>query len=267
MRAIIYSRVSTDEQATKGVSLDAQRERLDAYCRALFGAAPFAVLSDEGVSGKRLDNRPALQKALGMLAAGEADALVVVKLDRLSRSTRDVLDLAERCQREGWELHSISETLNTSTAMGRFALTLLGSLAQLEREQIAERTEAALSHLRASGKKTGGDVPFGWRLVDGGRVERDPEEFAAVLEMLQLQKLGKSGRAIAEVLNARGVTAKRGGQWSSTQVLRAVRNAVRFVDSGEAEEDTQEIRALVEAAKAAPKRRAPRKSKRVLVEA
>jgi hypothetical protein len=128
------------------------------------------------------------------------------------------------------------------------------------------RTKAALAAKRARGEKTGGDVPYGWRRAGGGRIERDPEEHATVLEMLQLQRLGLGVRKIAARLNERGVTAKRGGKWSHTQVHNTIRNAARFVDSGEADEDTQEIRALVEAAKAAPKRRAPRKSKRALVE-
>jgi len=139
-----YIRVSTTEQADKGVSLDAQRHRLEAYCTA-HGLALLRVEEDAGVSAKRTSNRPALQRALRALARGEASGLVAVKLDRLSRTTRDVLDLVSRAEKEDWALHSIDERLDTSSPQGRFVVTVLGALAQLEREQAADRTRVALA--------------------------------------------------------------------------------------------------------------------------
>ena len=224
-RLLGYVRVSTEDQAREGVSLDAQRHRLGLYAE-LAGAELVEVLADEGLSGKRADNRPALQKALRALKAGKADGLAVVKLDRMSRSTRDVLDLADRAGREGWALHSISEKLDTSTAAGRFVLTILAALAQMEREQVSERTTAALEHIRALGKKTGGDVPFGYRLARDGRtlVEHKREQKTVAL-ILELTGEGLSMRKVAAELNRRGIKTKKGKQWHNVQVASVLKRA------------------------------------------
>src|SRR5262245_23891727 len=121
MKALGYLRVSTEDQAAEGMSLPAQRARVAAYAIA-HGLDLVEVLSDEGISGKRTDNRPGLQEALRRLRKRETGALIVVKLDRLSRSTRDVLDVVEQSGREGWSLHSIGEHLDTASAMGRFVV-------------------------------------------------------------------------------------------------------------------------------------------------
>jgi len=166
-RAIGYVRVSDEEQATEGMSLQAQRAKLEAYAM-LQDLDLVAVLADEGISGKRADNRPALQEALRQLRAGEAQALVVMKLDRLSRSVRDTLDLVDVSGREDWSLHSITEKLDTSSAAGRFVVTVLAALAQMEREQIGERTAATMAYMKAQGLRVGA-VPFGYDLAEDGR--------------------------------------------------------------------------------------------------
>ncbi len=116
--AIGYVRVSTEDQAQSGVSLEAQRHRIEAYCTA-HGLVLTRVEADAGISARKTTNRPALQRALGALGNGEAAGLVAVKLDRLSRTTRDVLDLVARAELERWALHSIDERLDTSSAQGR----------------------------------------------------------------------------------------------------------------------------------------------------
>ena len=117
----------------------------------------------------------ALQRALQALRSGEVVGLVAVKLDRLSRTTRDVLDLVARAEKESWALHSIEERLDTSSAQGRFVVTLLGALSQLEREQAAERTKSAMAELRRQGRRISGKPPFGYRF-EGGRVVEVTEE-------------------------------------------------------------------------------------------
>ncbi len=124
-----YARVSTEDQAGNGVSLDAQRHRLEAYCAA-HGLTLARVEEDAGISARKTTNRPALQRALVALRRGDAAGLVAIKLDRLSRTTRDVLDLVARAEKEDWALHSIEERLDTSSPQGRFVVTLLGALAQ-----------------------------------------------------------------------------------------------------------------------------------------
>ncbi len=104
-----YCRVSTEDQAGNGVSLDAQRHRIEAYCTA-HGLVLAHVEEDAGISAKKTTNRPGLQRALSALSDGDADGLVAVKLDRLSRTTRDILDLVTRAEKERWALHSIGAT-------------------------------------------------------------------------------------------------------------------------------------------------------------
>lgn len=223
-RAIGYVRVSTEEQAAEGVSLAAQRAKLAGYAVAN-ELELVAIVADEGISAKRADNRPALQQALERIRAGEADALVVVKLDRLSRSTRDVLDLADESDREGWELHSLSEKLDTGSPQGRFTLTILAALAQLEREQTGERTRMALRHIRSTGRKTGGHVPFGFDAAEDGSLEENEGEARTRDLVLELAGAGMKRNAIARELNARGIPTKLGRRWTFMQVKRLLEAA------------------------------------------
>ena len=138
-RTIAYLRVSTDKQADRGVSLEAQRAKIDAYA-ALFDLELVAIEVDAGVSAKTLA-RPALDRALAMLRAGKADALLVVKLDRLTRSVRDLCDLVDRYFRDGkLALLSVGEQVDTRTAAGRMVLNMLTVIGQWEREANGERT-------------------------------------------------------------------------------------------------------------------------------
>ena len=132
-RTVAYLRVSTDHQADRGVSLEAQRAKVEAYA-SLYDLELVAVEVDAGASAKSLSGRPALSRALSMLEAGEADALLVVKLDRLTRSVRDLGALLDTFQAGGWELMSVSEQVDTRTAAGRLVLNVLASIFQWERE-------------------------------------------------------------------------------------------------------------------------------------
>ena len=211
-RAIAYLRVSTDKQADSGVSLDVQRRKVLAYAE-LYDLEITRVEVDAGASAKSLD-RPALSRSLASLEAGEADALLVVKLDRLTRSVRDLGDLVELSNRQGWGLLSVSEQLDTRTAAGRMVLNILAAVSQWEREAIGERTSTALAHKRANGEYTGGDVPHGYRLAsDGVRLEDNPAESRALDLIRQLRADGMSIRALAAELNARGVL-NRGRRWN-----------------------------------------------------
>lgn len=220
--ALGYARVSREEQAHEGVSLDVQRDRIRAYATAK-GLELADVLTDEGRSGKDLD-RPALRELLRRCGGGEVGHVVVWKLDRLTRRTRHLLALVEDLfLARGIELHSVSESLDTSTPHGRFVLTLFGGLAQMERELIAERTRGALAWKRENGLPTS-HPPLGFR--PNGRRHRMvpvPGELAAVRQILELWRAGRSARAIAASLNDAGVPTKRGGRWHHTTVAKVVR--------------------------------------------
>jgi len=219
-----YVRVSSEDQAANGVSLDAQRHRLRAYADA-HGLHLVAVEADEGISAKRTANRPGLQKALGRLRKGEAAGLVAVKLDRLSRTTRDVLDLVARAEKETWALHSIEERLDTGSPHGKFVVTVLAALAQMEREQIGARTKSAMNELRRQGRKTSSRPPFGFEHVDGRAVPVESEQ-EILKRMLALREAGLGGHRIAETLNAEGPGNPRTGRpWHYGTVRAIIKSA------------------------------------------
>jgi len=144
---VCYGRVSTREQADTGHGLAAQRERAEAYC-GLMGIAPVEWIADQGRSGGLApDKRPGLACALAMLAAGDADALVVPALDRLARNTRDVLDIADRAQAQRWRLVVVG-LMDSATPEGRAVLTVMAAMAELERGLISRRTTEGLRAAR-----------------------------------------------------------------------------------------------------------------------
>lgn len=199
-RTVAYLRVSTEKQSDLGVSLDAQRAKVEAYA-GLYDLELVDVVVDAGASAKSLD-RDGLRRALAMLKAGDADALLVVKLDRLTRSVRDLGELVESYFSKGPALLSVSEQIDTRSAAGRLVLNVLMSVAQWEREAIGERTSDAMQHMRAEGRYTGGKVPYGFELVDGELVENEAEQ-AVLSEARELKAAGLSLRAIsAELANA-----------------------------------------------------------------
>ncbi len=222
LSAIGYARVSTDEQAREGVSLDAQRDRIAAYARAK-GLELVGVLADEGASGKDM-NRPQLLEVLARCGRREVRHVIVFKLDRLTRRTRDLLELVEGTfLARGIELHSVSESLDSSTPHGRFVLTLFGGLAQMERELIGDRTRAALAWKRQQGQPTS-HPPLGFE-PNGrkGHMLPVPAELAVVRSILDLARAGRTTRAIAAKLNEDGVPAKHGGRWHHSTVAGVVR--------------------------------------------
>lgn len=212
-----YVRVSTDEQAREGFSLGAQEQRIRAYCQTQ-GLVLGEIVIDAGLSGKSLQ-RPGLQGLRARMAAGEIGAVIVVRLDRLSRRTRDVLTLVEDdFKAQGVDLISVSEQLDTRTPSGMLMLTLLGALAQMERELIGERTRDALQQKRSRGERLGA-TPLGLRTpAPGAPMELDPAEAEAVREILRRRRRGESYRAIANALQKRHIPSKRGGTWAAATV-------------------------------------------------
>lgn len=220
-RAIAYTRVSTDKQADRGISLEAQRAKIESYA-SLYDLDLIEMIVDAGASAKTLD-RPGLQRALALLKTGKADALIVVKLDRLTRSVSDLGTLVEKHFQKA-ALLSVAEQIDTRSAAGRLVLNVLASVAQWEREAIGEHTSAAMQHLKAQGKRIG-HIPFGSRLAaDGIHLEQDPTEQTAlgIISTWQQQRL--SLRAIATELNTRGML-NRGHPWNHVSVLRVCKNA------------------------------------------
>ena len=199
-----YVRVSTERQATEGQSIDAQEDRIRAYARAN-GLTVDRIYKDNGASGKDV-NRPSLARLLDDLE--QIGVVIVYKFDRISRSVVDLYSLLERFQAAGVAFKSVSEGVDTGSAIGRFMVSVLASLAQMERELIGERTKDTLAHKREKGEHCG-RIPFGFRLAEDGRLEKDPEQQKAIARMKRLRRAGHTFRDIAKRLNVPLATVYR----------------------------------------------------------
>ncbi|MEP0842536.1 MAG: recombinase family protein [Phycisphaerae bacterium] len=217
--AIGYIRVSTADQASDGVSLDAQRGKIASWCQAN-GYELARVHVDAGISGKRAENRPGLQQALSAVCQSKGSALVVYSLSRLARSTTDAIAIAERLDRAGADLVSLSERIDTTTAAGKMVFRMLAVLAEFERDLIAERTTTALRFKASRGERVSGKIPFGYDLgPDGVMLVANAGEQGVIAEMQRLRSAGMTYRAIASELSRRGIPTKSGGnKWLFTSV-------------------------------------------------
>lgn len=207
-RAIVYTRVSTGQQAESGLSLDAQERH--AVARAEADGYTVEVVREEGRSGGSLRGRPLFLAALDRLDAGDAHALYVAKADRLSRKVRDTLNIAERAADHGWRLMVLDPEVDLSSPWGQAMLIMAQTFAQLELAAISERHKAWHAEARQRGKRWG---------VDYGPRSSLPEEVRR--RVVSEHEAGASMSAIARGLNDDGVPAARGGRWSHSQV-RAV---------------------------------------------
>lgn len=206
--AIGYIRVSTQEQASSGLGLEAQRDALRQEADRRGWELQF--VEDAGYSGKDM-RRPGITAALQQLASGEAQVLIVAKLDRVSRSVSDFAGLLERARREQWSIVAMDLGIDMTTPVGELVATFLAALAQWERRIIGERTRAALQALKAAGARLGGP-----RVLDPEIRARIVEEAAA----------GATLTAIAARLNAEGVPTARGGaRWYPSTIRAAIRSA------------------------------------------
>ena len=226
MKAYGYIRVSTSGQADNGVSLDAQEEKIKAWCIAN-GYRLDTVFSDRGMSAKRADNRPQLQKALNAVCQSRNAALVVYSLSRLARSTKDAIGIAERLDKAGADLVSLSEKLDTTSAAGKMMFRLLAVLAEFERDLVSERTKAAMQHKRANGQRVG-SVPFGFDLASDGRtlIENDTEQ-AILQDIRNMRADGKKLQEIAATLTEAGIPTKTGlsARWGHQAIARILKRA------------------------------------------
>jgi len=230
MNAVAYIRVSTREQADEGVSLAAQRLKVEAYA-TFKGLNLVDVVVDAAVSaGKPLATRPGGARLLAAVATGEAEAVIACKLDRLFRDAADCLTVTRTWDGAGVALHLLDMGIDTSTAMGRAFLTMAAAFAELERNVIGERTRDGLAQVQRAGGTLGAEA-LGWERgeeidADGRRVCREVEgELAAVGRIVELRAAGATYQAIADDLTAAGIPTKRGGRWYPATVRNVAKRA------------------------------------------
>lgn len=217
--AIGYIRVSSEDQADSGLGLEAQRQRIRAYCESK-GLHLAEIFEDPGISGgKALSSRPAGAKLLINARRGES-VIVVAKFDRLFRSVADAAQTIVDFDKMGIELVAIAEGFDMTNPYGRAMAQMASVFAELERAMIRERTRAAMKVKRSRRERMSHQIPFGWDLrTAGALVENDPEQ-KAIIRMKTWRAEGKSFREIARMLDGQSIRPKCGERWSHSSVLR-----------------------------------------------
>jgi site-specific DNA recombinase len=218
--AIGYVRVSSEEQADSGLGLDAQRQRIRAYCE-LKDLHLATIFEDPGVSGgKPLATRPGGSRLLEKARATRPVVVIVARPDRLFRSVADAAQTIAAFDKKGIELVAVAEGFDMTNPYGRAMAQMASVFAELERAMIRERTRAAMRVKRDRRERISGHVPFGSDLrSDGLLVDNVPEQ-QVIAWIRKLRGQGKSLREIAALLNDRRIRPKRGKCWLHSSVIR-----------------------------------------------
>lgn len=218
----IYLRVSTEEQAHEGYSIEAQERVQRAYC-VVKNYRVAGVFVDAGFSAKNM-NRPELKKMLAGIRSGEAKAILVWRLDRLSRSLKDTLHILEDILfPAGADLISTSENIDTSTPSGRLMLNILASFAQAERESGQERVKMVLSDLAKKGAHLGGIPPFGYKLVEG-KYQVDEPKAEAVRTLFRMHRTRQGYADMLKYLHDNSFLTARGNQFGRNSLYDILSN-------------------------------------------
>lgn len=213
-KALLYARVSTNMQVNEGVSLDVQ-ERQMITAAEFHGFKEWELVREEGRSGKSISGRPALQRALKDLNEARAQALIVTRIDRLARSTTDFLKIVDMANQKNWRLILLDLNLDTSSYQGRFVVTIMSALAEMERGIIAERAKDIHKDRRNRGIVWGKDM---------GPMNKTPEE---IKERIVEERLkGNSLRKIAEDLNSDNIPTQNGKKWYAM----TVKNVLDYIE-------------------------------------
>lgn len=208
--ALLYARVSTQMQVNDGMSLGAQERDLQRAAE-LAGFTEIELLREEGRSGKSIQGRPVLKEALERLDNGDAAALFVTRIDRLARSTQDFLSIVDRANKNDWRIVMLDLNLDTATYQGRFVVTVMSALAEMERAIIAERQKDVHKDRRERGKEWG---------VDLGPKTKVPADVRKLI--IDYRAKGMSYAKIAERLNKDKIPTVHGGDWFAATVHKLV---------------------------------------------
>ena len=233
IRVAIYARVSTEEQAEHGYSIDAQLDNLREYCK-LHNKEVAGEYVDRGISGKEMTKRHELQRLLRDAELGKFDEVIVWKINRMSRKTKDLLEIVELLGRNNVCFRSFSENFETSTPMGRLGLQIMGGVGEFERSSIVENVKMGMKQRAKMGYHNGGAC-LGYKtlkLLDGNsnnqqtRLAIVPEEALVVRKMFELYAAGKGFRAIANQLNHEGHKTKKGNTFGGDSIREIITNPI-----------------------------------------
>ena len=220
MRAALYTRVSTEDQAKEGFSLDAQLKRLTAYCKSR-GWEPAGEYVDDGHSGRTV-NRPAYTEMMASMDSW--DILLVMKMDRIHRNSVNFALMMDTLRENNKEFISMQEKFDTTNAMGRFVMDVIQRIAQLESEQIGERVRIGMRQKAKNGMGyLGSGHPYGYTIRDG-QLEVEMDEALTVRAIYRMHIKGGSMEQIADSLNEANIPAKKGGRWNKQSVFNILHN-------------------------------------------
>lgn len=219
MKAISYVRVSTDDQAKNGVSLENQAERIRAYCRYK-GIDLIAEIEDAGISGGVNKAREGFIELLNRVEQGGIDVIVLYSLERLSRDMLTLLALERLLSEHDVELHTVDGQVDTSTPDGFMAFAMKAFLGEMERRQVKYRTKKAMEHKKGHGHVVGA-VPYGFRR-EGNDLVMDITEQSVVRTVNAMYREGRRLVDIVSHLNDQGITTREGRPWIPTQVKRLI---------------------------------------------
>ncbi|MFN2746931.1 recombinase family protein [Bacillus sp. z60-18] len=222
MRVAMYIRVSTEEQAKHGYSLDAQKEKLEAFCKSQ-GWGNYKIYIDDGYSAKDL-NRPKFNLMKDDIESGKIDILLVYRLDRLTRSVIDLYEILKMLDENDCKFKSATEVYDTTNAMGRLFITLIAAIAQWERENLAERVRMGIEKKIKSGKWKGGMAAYGYVYEDDELII-NPEE-AKIVKLIFRMARTLGFYTLAKKLTEAGHPTKNGGEWHVDSVRGIVNNPV-----------------------------------------
>ncbi len=239
VRAAIYTRVSTEDQAKEGFSLAAQMEKLRSYCKARDWEVVKEYV-DDGYSGRNI-KRPGYSKMLDEME--EWDLLLVLKMDRIHRNSKNFMLMMEFLNEKGKEFVSMNESFDTSNAMGRFVMNILQLVAQLESEQIGERVYDGMEQkARTNGGMLGFNIPYGYNYDDGKLIVNE-DESKVISDIYSWYVDGKSLGKITKILNLKEIPTKKNKTWAKKTVSRILKNPLycgflhweKYINKGEHE--------------------------------
>lgn len=217
-QVILYGRVSTQQQALHGYSIEAQIKKMKQYAE-LKEYKNIILLTDSGYSGKNM-NRPGFIRMIEMVKQNEVEAIIIYSISRFARNIIDTLKTIELLNRYNIAFHSITENIDTSTAMGRFFITTIANIAQLEREQISERTKLILQHKKENNERTG-QLAFGYSATKKNKLVINKSEMNTLKLIKELKENGFTYSSIADILIKRNRKNKNGNiYWNKGMICR-----------------------------------------------
>lgn len=215
MKVVGYCRVSSQEQASEGLSLQMQQDKIRQYAQ-LHDLELVEIITDAGISAKNISGRPGLKKALDMIMSDHADGLVALKLDRVFRSTLDACETSKKFEEAGKHFILIQDNIDTGSAMGKFIFRLFSSLGELERDLTSERTKMILRSKKERSEPIG-KPRFGLKAAGKAQVV-DTTQQVIISKIQKLSLQGLSYRGIAQALNEQGILTKQAKYWTHKQI-------------------------------------------------